>query len=113
MAVNVYVPTPFRRHTDGQARLAVEAGSVAELLRRLAESYPQLARQIMDERGQVAEYINVFVNQEEIRGLQGVDTALRDGDEVAFIPAMAGGTSDAAASSLDSSVARPRSGGLP
>lgn len=91
MAVSVYVPTPFRRHTDGQARLEIEAATVAELLERLAESYPQLARQIVDERGQVAEYVNVFVNQEEIGSLQGVDTALRDGDEVAFIPAMAGG----------------------
>lgn len=91
MAVNVYVPTPFRRHTGGQSRLQVNAATVGDVLRRLAQEFPDLAGQILDERGQVQSFLNVFVNEEEIRSLSGMDTALRDGDEVALIPAMAGG----------------------
>ncbi len=91
MAVSVYVPTPFRRHTGGQARLQVEAATVGDLLRALARQYPDLAGQILDARGEVPDFLNVFVNEEEIRSLAGMSTPLKDGDEVALIPAMAGG----------------------
>lgn len=94
MAVNVYIPTPFRRHTGGQARVEVEGATVGEALRRLAERFPDLAAQMLDEAGQVQAFLNVFVNEEEIRALAGLDTPLVAGDEVALIPAMAGGAGD-------------------
>lgn len=91
MAVNVYIPTPFRRHTGGQARVQIEAATVGELLQRLAREYPDLADRILDGTGGVQAYLNVFVNEEEIRSLQGLDTPLKGGEEVSLIPAMAGG----------------------
>lgn len=98
LAVNVYIPTPFRRHTGGQARVEVEGATVGEALRRLAERFPDLAAQVLDEAGQVQAFLNVFVNEEEIRALAGLDTPLKAGDEVALIPAMAGGADSGAAS---------------
>lgn len=91
MAVSVYIPTPFRRYTGGQARVEAEASTVGELLRQVARDFPDLGRQIFDEGGELQHFLNVFVNEEEIRSLAGFDTPLRAADEVALIPAMAGG----------------------
>lgn len=92
MAISVYIPTPFRRHTGGQARVEAEAETVGELLGILVSEYPDLSGRILDDGGQVQSFLNVFVNEEEIRSLQGMDTPLKAGDEVALIPAMAGGS---------------------
>ncbi len=92
MPVGVYIPTPFRRHTGGQARLEVEASSVGELLQEVVRRFPELGRHVFDGEGKLLEYLNVYVNEEEIRTLQGLDTPLRTGDEVALVPAMAGGS---------------------
>lgn len=91
MPVGVYIPTPFRRHTGGQARVEVEASSVEELLREVVRRFPELGRHIFDGEGRLLEYLNVYVNEEEIRTLEGLGTSLKEGDEVAIVPAMAGG----------------------
>lgn len=91
--VSIYVPTPFRRHTDGAAEVEVEAATVGEALRRLAERHPGLKPQMFTEDGALHEHVNVYLNEDEIRSLAGVDTPVRDGDEVAVVPAMAGGSS--------------------
>jgi len=91
MPVGVYIPTPFRRHTGGQARVEVEASSVGELLREVVRLFPDLGRHIFDGEGKLLEYLNVYVNEEEIRTLEGLHTPLQEGDEVAIVPAMAGG----------------------
>ena len=87
----VYVPTPLRRVTRGQARVAAEGRTVEEALAALERQYPGLREQLRDPAGRVRSFINVFVNGTEIRSLQGPATPLREDDEVSIIPAMAGG----------------------
>lgn len=87
----VYLPTPLRRVTRGQARVAAEGRTVEEALSALERQYPGLREQLRDPTGQVRSFINVFVNGTEIRSLQGPATPLREDDEVSIIPAMAGG----------------------
>lgn len=88
----VYVPTPLRRLTEGQSRVDVEAGTVRELIEQLEQQFPGVKdRLVEDDSGEIKRFINVFVNGEEIRSLQGEDTEVGDDDEVSIIPAMAGG----------------------
>ncbi len=91
MALIVYIPTPLRRLMGGQPRVEAQGGNIAELIESLEVRFPGLKGQLCREDGQIKHHINVFVNGQEIRSLQGEETVLRDGDEVAFIPAMAGG----------------------
>ncbi|GAP64499.1 MAG: MoaD/ThiS family protein [Ardenticatenia bacterium] len=88
----VYVPTPLRRLTGGQARVEVQASTIRDLVEALEAQYPGVkARLVDEERGEIKRFINVFVNGEEIRALQGEETPLSENDEVSIIPAMAGG----------------------
>lgn len=87
----VYLPTPLRRVTRGQARVVAEGRTVEEALSALERQYPGLREQLREPTGQVRSFINVFVNGTEIRSLQGPATPLREDDEVSIIPAMAGG----------------------
>ncbi|EKP93901.1 MoaD family protein [Thermaerobacter subterraneus DSM 13965] len=96
--VEVYIPTPYRSIT-GEARLQVEATTVRELLEQLAQRYPDLRPRLFEGEA-IAHHLNVYVNKREIRTLQGADTPLQDGDEVALIPAMAGGSGEPAAGPL-------------
>lgn len=91
MGVKVYIPTPYRRFTGNQSRVEIEAVTVAQLLQELERQFPGIGAQIADEHGDIPGYLNVYVNSEEVRALQGKETALADGDEVSVIPAMAGG----------------------
>lgn len=92
MGVTVYIPTPFRRVTDGKERVDVDAADVKGLLDRLEERFEGLRGLVRDAAGQVHHHVNVYVNGEEIGDHQGLATGLRPGDEVAIIPALAGGT---------------------
>ncbi|MCL5962325.1 MAG: molybdopterin-synthase adenylyltransferase MoeB [Chloroflexi bacterium] len=91
MKVSVYIPTPLRKVAENQVKVHLEADSVSDLLDNLVRQYPDLKRHILDEAGEVHRYVNIYVNDEEIHALQGVNTELREGDEVAVIPALAGG----------------------
>jgi molybdopterin synthase sulfur carrier subunit len=91
MAVSVYIPTPFRRATGNQPRVDVDAADVKELLDALEGRFAGLRGLVRDETGQVHHHVNLYVNGEEIGGLQGPATPLRNGDEVSIIPALAGG----------------------
>jgi molybdopterin synthase sulfur carrier subunit len=91
MAVQVYIPTPFRRATDNRDRIAVEAGDVRGALDGLEARFAALRGLVRDERGQVHPHVNIYVNGEAIENLRGLATALRDGDEMSIIPALAGG----------------------
>lgn len=97
----VYIPTPLRRLTGGQARVTVAASSIRDLLDALERQFPGLRAEVCDETGEVRAFINVFKNGTEIRQLQGLETPLREADEVAIIPAMAGGAEEIADSVLD------------
>jgi len=92
MSVQVYIPTPFRRATNNKDRVSVDAHDVRALLDELEEHFDGLRGLVRNERGEVLDHVNIFVNNEGIEALQGLETALRDGDEVSIIPALAGGT---------------------
>lgn len=91
MAVTVYIPTPFRRATGNRDRVEIAAADVTELLDELERSYSPLKGLVRNDQGDVHQHVNIYVNNEEIEALQGLRTPLRDGDEVAIIPALAGG----------------------
>ncbi len=91
MPVTVYIPTPFRRATGNRDRLEVGAADVGALLDQLERTYAGLRGLVRNERGEVHQHVNIYVNNEAIEALQGLRTPLRDGDEVTIIPALAGG----------------------
>ncbi len=87
----VLIPTPLRRHTGGQQKVDVEAADVGSLIAALDASYPGVAEKLLDDGGEIKRFINVFVNEDEVRSLQGLATPLQAGDRVSIVPAMAGG----------------------
>lgn len=87
----VFVPSPLRRLTGGQARVEVAAASVAELLDRLEAAHPGVRGLLLDDAGALRAHVNLFVGPHEIRTLAGLQTPLAADDEVSIIPAMAGG----------------------
>jgi molybdopterin synthase sulfur carrier subunit len=91
MAATVYIPTPFRRATGNRDRVEVAAGSVGGVLDELERSYAGLVGLVRNERGEVHRHVNVYVNNEAIEDRGGLAAPVRDGDEVAIIPALAGG----------------------
>ena len=92
----VRIPTPLRRLTGGQAKVQITGGNVVELLSSLDRTYPGMKERLVDETGDIKRFINIFINGEEIRTLQGAATPIKDADEVSIIPAMAGGTAQQA-----------------
>jgi molybdopterin synthase sulfur carrier subunit len=96
----VFIPAPLRRLTSGHARLDVAAVTLADLVDRLEVQHPGLRNYLLDEGGALRAYVNVFVNATEVRALDGLQTRLRDTDEVSILPAMAGGSQVPAASGV-------------
>ncbi len=93
MAVTVRIPTPLQRLTQGQSEVQCDGKTVTDLLSDLERRYPGVKERICDEYGKLRRFVNVFVNEEDIRFLQGDQTAIKDGDEISIIPAIAGGAS--------------------
>jgi adenylyltransferase/sulfurtransferase len=91
MSVQVLIPTTFRALTENTARVASDAGDVAGVLSDITGRYPTIKSRLYDDGGSLHRFINVYVNNEEIDDLQGMSTPLHDGDEVALVPALAGG----------------------
>jgi molybdopterin synthase sulfur carrier subunit len=91
MPVLVRIPTPLRRVTNGASEVETRAQDVAGLIDDLERQYPGLRDRLVEESGELRRFINIYVNQEDVRFLSGRETALRDGDEVAIVPAIAGG----------------------
>lgn len=91
MAVLVRIPTPLRAVTKGAAEVQAAGETVAEVIDDLERQFPGLRERLVEEGGAVRRFINVYVNQEDIRFLQGATTALKPGDEVSIVPAIAGG----------------------
>ena len=91
MTVNVRISTPLQDLTGGQSQLACKGSTVAEVLDHLEAGYPGLKDCICDETGQVRRFVNIYVNEEDVRFLLGVATPVQEGDEVSIIPALAGG----------------------
>jgi sulfur-carrier protein len=91
MAVTVLIPTPLQKLTQNQGTVSCEASTIGELLSSLETNCPGIKGRLCDEQGAPRRFVNFYVNNEDIRFLQGVATPLKDGDEVSIIPAIAGG----------------------
>jgi sulfur-carrier protein len=87
----VRIPTPLRKYTEGKDEVAVTGTNIRELLDNLDGSYAGIGERIRDDKGAVRRFVNIFVADEDIRFLDGLDTPVADGDEISIIPAIAGG----------------------
>ena len=90
-ATTIHVFGPLRAYCDGASRLSVSADTLRALLAELEQTEPALYRNVCDETGMLRVHLNVFVNSDNVRDLRGVDTALRLGDVITFLPAVSGG----------------------
>ena len=91
MATRILIPTPLRPFTGGNAALTVDGSTVGELLSSLTEQHPAVKTHLYTDEGRLRSFVNVYVNEEDIRFLKNKDTSLKDGDEISIIPAIAGG----------------------
>ena len=91
MSIVVRIPTPLRRLTNGQDRVDVEGKNLSSVIDAMNEQYPGLRDRICDDQGQLRNFVNVYVNGEDVRFLQGLDTPTTAGDEISVVPAVAGG----------------------
>jgi sulfur-carrier protein len=91
MSVTVRIPTPLRKLTNELDVVAGEAGTLGSCIDGLETEYPGLKERICDERGEIRRFVNVYINGEDVRFLQGLATPLKAGDEVSIVPAVAGG----------------------
>jgi molybdopterin converting factor small subunit len=91
MPVKVRIPTPLRKLTHDEEIVLVNATTVGAAIAELQGRFPGIQERLTDDAGSVRRFVNVYVNEEDIRFLQNQDTALKDGDEISIIPAIAGG----------------------
>lgn len=87
----VRIPPVLRQKTGGAPEVDAGGGDVGEVLRNLTEAHPDTAEQLFDADGELNRYVNVYLNDEDVRVLNGLGTAVKDGDTVVILPAMAGG----------------------
>jgi MoaD family protein len=90
MSIRVQIPTPMRQHTEGKAVVEVSGSTVQAVLDNLGQKFPGINQRLFD-NGQVRRFVNVYLNDEDIRYLDNLGTAVKDGDELSIIPAVAGG----------------------
>ena len=91
MAITVRIPTQLRNLSDNAAEVSVEASTVAEALKALEAQYPGFGERLFDDSGALRRFVNVFLADEDIRFLQGVDSPVTDGQTISIVPAVAGG----------------------
>ena len=91
MGVTVYIPTSYRQYTDNAARVEAQGGDVRSVVRELEDRYPGLRQRLVGPDGGLYHHVNIYVNDQPVDDLQGIHTPLRDGDQIAVIPAMTGG----------------------
>jgi molybdopterin synthase sulfur carrier subunit len=87
----VLLPTPLRRLAGGQSKVTIDAADVGTLIQSLEQEYPGMSEKLLDGSGEIKRFINVFVNENEVRTLQGIATPVRADDKISIVPAMAGG----------------------
>lgn len=86
------IPSPLRYYTDGQAEVNVHGSDVAAAMRNLVEQYPTLEQHLYSSKGEMRAFVNLFLGEDNIRDLQGLETPLEDGDTLRLIPSIAGGS---------------------
>jgi len=92
MPVSIEIPTAFRRFTEGAAKIDCSAATIAEALNQLTNKYPELSRHVRDDQGEIRQFLNVYLNEEDIRFLGGEACTLKEGDRLLLVPSIAGGS---------------------
>lgn len=91
MAVKVRIPTPLQKLTNQNALVEIQAGTIRELMDVLEKNYPGIKERLCEPTGKIRRFVNVYLNEEDIRFLSQEETAVKDGDEISIVPAIAGG----------------------
>ena len=91
MPVQVRIPTVFRRFTDGRAVVELQPGSIDELIEQLESAFPGIKEQVKTPEGELHRFVNVYVNDEDARYLEQLETQVADGDTLSLLPSVAGG----------------------
>jgi sulfur-carrier protein len=91
VSVSVRVPTILRPYTQGVSEVSVEGSTLSEVLESLDTSYPGIKSRVLDESGELRRFVNVYVDNDDVRFAEGLQTAIKDGGQVSIIPAVAGG----------------------
>jgi molybdopterin synthase sulfur carrier subunit len=91
MSVRVRIPTPLRRYTAGAEEVGVSGSNISTVVEDLERKFPGIKERLCDEQGRVRRFVNIYVNGDDIRFLNSLETEVKDGDEVAIVPAIAGG----------------------
>ena len=89
--IKVRIPTPLRKLTGGAGEVSAEADDIAGLIAALERNYPGIRERLCDEAGALRRFVNIYINEEDIRFHQGLKTPVKKGDEVSIVPAIAGG----------------------
>ena len=92
MSTVVRIPTPLRRVTNGDDKASVEGDSLSQIINDLESKYPGIKERLCDEDENLRHFVNIYINGEDVRFLQGLDTSIGTGDEVSIVPAVAGGS---------------------
>jgi len=87
----VRIPSPLRKYTNSQSKVHADGANINEVIENLETQYPGVKSRLCDDNGQIKRYVNVFINGDEIRTLQGADSSVGENDEISIVPAMAGG----------------------
>ena len=91
MPKKVRIPTPLRKLTNNEELVEIDAATIGDAITELQSRYPGIGERLVDDKGEVRRFVNVYVNEEDIRFLKNRETPLKDGDEISIIPAIAGG----------------------
>ena len=91
MSVVVRIPTPLRRVTNGQEKASVEGDTLSQIIDSLEAQYPGMRERLCDETGDLRHFVNIYINGEDVRFLEGLNTGTNAGDEISIVPAVAGG----------------------
>ena len=92
MTVKVHIPTPLRQYVGQSAMLSVEGNTVGEALGKITSQFPDLKKQLYGDGGKLRSFVNIYVNDEDVRYLQKDETPLKENDELRIIPSIAGGS---------------------
>ncbi|MDP6499009.1 MAG: MoaD/ThiS family protein [SAR202 cluster bacterium] len=91
MSIVVRIPTPLRKMTNGAAKVEVDSTVLGDLVEKLNNEYPGFKDRLVDEEGELRYFVNIYLNGEDVRFMDGLKTATADGDEISIVPAVAGG----------------------
>lgn len=91
MSVTVRIPTPLRRVTNGQDKVLVVGSNLDSVISALEEQFPGIKERLCNDQGDLRNFVNVYINGEDVRFLEGLKSTTKDGDEVSIVPAVAGG----------------------